>query len=623
MNLCYIGINNYGWAIVIFTFISKIVLLPISIWVQKNSIKMVKMQPEINEIKVKHFGDKDTIAEMQSQLYKKYKYNAFASVIPMVIQIALLIALISVIKDGLQISGVDSNFYDVQLGEIPIVKKGPYILIPLIAGMAAYLLCFVQNRVNVLQANSSKFEKYFTMLVSVGLSFYLGFYVQVGVIIYWIASNLFGILQIFALNAAINPNKYIDYERLEKSRAELSELEGLEKKNKRSTEDKRRERQDYKRFFSIGNKHLVFYSENSGFYKYFKGIIEYILRNTNITIHYITSDPNDKIFDLEKSNNHIKAYYIGQTKLITLMMKMDADIVVMTTPDLDNYQIKRSYVRKDIEYIYVQHHMGSVNMILRKGSVDNFDTVFISGTHHEDEIRATEKCYGLKPKRLVKYGFPLLDEMIRDFDEKKDVAKENKTILIAPSWHNEGIMNTCIEDLLVSLLGTSYKVIVRPHPQYVRHYRESLESLSTRYANTNIEIQFDFSSNETVFDADCLMTDWSSIAFEYAFTTGRPVLFVDTPMKVHNPEYQKIDVVPFDVWIRNKVGISIKPEEAKEVKAKIENLFIKEADYKQSIFELRDNNIYNIGNASEYGAKYIISSIQEKIEKRKGQKNEK
>ncbi len=57
------------------------------------------------------------------------------------------------------------------------------------------------------------------------------------------------------------------------------------------------------------------------------------------------------------------------------MMKMDADIVVMTTPDLDNFYLKRSYVRKDIEYIYIPHGMGSSTMRARKGCLDHFDTV--------------------------------------------------------------------------------------------------------------------------------------------------------------------------------------------------------------------------------------------------------
>ena len=66
MNGCYAICHNYGIAIILFTLISKIILLPVSIWVQKNSIKMVKMQPEINFLMAKHFGDKDTIAEEQT-----------------------------------------------------------------------------------------------------------------------------------------------------------------------------------------------------------------------------------------------------------------------------------------------------------------------------------------------------------------------------------------------------------------------------------------------------------------------------------------------------------------------------------------------------------------------------
>ena len=52
MKLAYNIVGNYGVAIILFTLFSKIILLPISIWVQKNSIKMVKMQPEINRLKI-------------------------------------------------------------------------------------------------------------------------------------------------------------------------------------------------------------------------------------------------------------------------------------------------------------------------------------------------------------------------------------------------------------------------------------------------------------------------------------------------------------------------------------------------------------------------------------------
>ena len=82
MGWCYSLVGNYGLAIIFFTFISKLVLLPLSVWVQFNSIKMIRMQPEINMLKVQYYGDKDRIYEEQEKIYKRDNYNPFLSVIP-------------------------------------------------------------------------------------------------------------------------------------------------------------------------------------------------------------------------------------------------------------------------------------------------------------------------------------------------------------------------------------------------------------------------------------------------------------------------------------------------------------------------------------------------------------
>ena len=234
----------------------------------------------------------------------------------------------------------------------------------------------------------------------------------------------------------------MDEEELEKTKKELEELKSVDQGKKRSREDKRREKADYKRFFSIENKHLVFYSESSGFYKYFKGIIEYILDNTNVTIHYITSDPQDQIFELSRTKQQIKPYYIGENKLITLMMKMEADIVVMTMPDLENYHIKRSYIKKDIDYIFIPHSMCSLNLTMRKGSTDHFDTVFCTGKHQVEEALKTEEAYQLPKRKLVQWGYSLLDDMREDFKEKQGAETKKKTILIAPSWQKDNIVDS-------------------------------------------------------------------------------------------------------------------------------------------------------------------------------------
>ena len=692
MAFCYKIISNYGIAIILFTLISKFVLLPVSIWVQKNSIKMVKMQPDINRIKAKHFGDKDSIADEQSKLFKKEKYNPLASLIPLAVQIILLLGLVAVIYHPLDyllhlpsdvidafnslivsLTGVDPESSSIQLAVVESIKNGTYesqflalqsqfngvdiagifaevktlnmnflginlswvpsevggidIIVPVIAGFSAWLLCVAQNASNVLQAEQSKLNKYGMMILSVGLSLYLGWFVPAGVALYWIASNIFAIVQLYLLNWAINPKKYVDYEDLEESKKELAALEGIggnsgKKKLFEKNPYAKREKADYKRFFSVVNKHLVFYSENNGFYKYYSGMIEYILKNTNIVIHYITSDPDDSIFKKAEENSRIKAYYIGEKKLITLMMKLDADVVVMTMPDLENYHIKRSYIRKDIEYIYIPHGMDSLNMTMRTGSMDHFDTVFCTGKHQKEEIEKTEKVYELPKKNLVEWGYCLLDSMRDDYNKMEKKVSDVKSILIAPSWQKDNIVDSCLDELLDNLKGHGYKITVRPHPQHVRHMPERMQQLKDRFANDDdIEIQTDFSSNSTVFEADMMITDWSGICYEYAYTTCKPVLFIDTPMKVMNPEYEKIGVEPINIWMRDSIGASLKPDEMDRIPEVVDQILKHTEDYKQKIDEFVHEYVYNLGNSAQVGADYIINAVVRKINDKKNKES--
>lgn len=624
MDFCYGICRNYGWAIVLFTILSKVVQIPISVWLQYNSIKMVKMQPEINFLKAKHFGDKDAIAEGESAIYKKYRYNPLASVIPLAIQIVILMGLIEVIKAGINDPSIDIDFYGINLGTVPSVAGGGFILSPIIAALSAWLMCIAQNRSNVLQSEQSLFNKYSTMAISVGLSLYLGWFVPIGVAVYWVASNLLSIVQLYILNYFIDPAKHVDYEALEKSKEELRDLEALGSRKRKLffDEEAKRERADYKRFFTVVNKKLVFYSEGSGFYKYYKGIIEYLLKHTNVTIHYITSDPNDQVFDIYRDNSRIRLYYIGEKKLITLMMKMDADIVVMTMPDLDTYHIKRSYIRKDIEYIFIMHDMGSYNMTNRTGSMDHFDTIFVTGKHQREEVEKTELAYGLKKKTIVNVGYPLLDDMIGEYAKKQASTTETETdqpsILIAPSWQTDSIMDSCIDKILDSLYGKPYKVIVRPHPQYVRLKGGKCDILKEKYkADGNITIQTDFSSNSTVFDASILITDWSGIAFEYAYTTKRPVLFIDTPMKVMNPEYKRIDTVPINIMLRNEIGTSLAVDKTDKTYEVITDLLSRTDEYREKIGKFMAEYVYNPGDSAAVGAKYIIERLKEITSRRK------
>ena len=590
LNWCNGLTGNFWWAIVVFTLITKIILLPVSVMVQRNSIKMVRMYPEMNRIKAKYFGNKDKISEEQYQLYKREHYHPMLDLIPTILQLIILMGVVRA---------------------IPGSEERSPLYMPILAALSALIMCLAQNRSNVLQSEQSRINQWGTLIFSVALSLYLGFFVSKGVAFYWICSNLLATVQMYILNFCINPKKYIDYEALAQSREELEKVEKLSAvtKHKRPPELVKREKADYKRFLAFENKQIVFYSEKNGFYKYFRDVIETIQRRTDVIIHYISSDPDDEIFSLTSDTFH--TYYIEE-KLMVLMMRMDSDIVVMTTPDLQKYYIKRSMVRDDVEYVYMDHGMNSVNLMLRKGALDAFDTVFCANANVVDELRAQEKVYGLKEKKLVPYGYAMIDNMIRAYEKQPPVKNDPPVILIAPSWQEDNIMDSCIDGLLTALLPMQYRVIVRPHPQYVRHYPEKLQTLQAKYASSpNFTLQTDFSSNETVFNADVLVTDWSGTAYEYSFTTLKPCLFINTPMKVMNPDYRDIDVTPFDISIRNQIGIALEPGQIDQIAPAVHRLLHEQAFSPDSIAALRSQSLFNIGKAASVGADYLINRLIE------------
>ncbi|WP_334305415.1 membrane protein insertase YidC [uncultured Acetatifactor sp.] len=616
--------SNYIIAMILFTLLTKILLLPIGIWTQKNGIKMVQMRPYLNLIKVKHFGDKDTIADETAALYKAKKYHPLLGTLPLIIQIIILLGIIDVVKipEYAGLTAADMLVGKIDFALYPYQAGGLYWCMPLLAGLSSFILSIAQNRMNPLQAEQGRWGQLGTMAMSVGISLALGAYVLAGVGAYWISSNLLAILQQSVLNLIINPRKHIDQKLLEESRLKLEELEnvGADGKKARHDPNAAREKADYKRFFSVANKHLVFYSENNGFYKYFENIIEYLLDHSNVTIHYITSDPRDSIFEKAEGNSRIRGYYIGEKKLITLMMKMDADMVVMTMSDLENYHIKRSYVRKDIEYVYLFHYPLSTHMVLHTGALDHYDTILCVGEFQIPEIRKQEELYHLPEKKLIMCGYGQLEKLQKQYDAMEPPVRTCRKILVAPSWQEDNILDSCIDDLLRELMGKGNHIVVRPHPEYVKRYGKRMENVVSRYADytgDDLEFELDFTSNTSIFDSDLVVTDWSGTAFEFSFVTGKPAVFINTPMKVNNPDYEKLGIEPQEIRLRDKVGISLDTEDIIGCNGRIQQLMEHQEEYIRKNLALRDTLIANYGHSGEIGGKYIIDSLQRRIEARK------
>ena len=682
MNFCYNLVSNYGIAIIFFTLITKIIMFPVSLWTHKNSLNLIKIQPQLNGIKAKYYGEKDKISDEQLKLYKEQHYHPLAGLIPMIVQLFLLMCVIQIIynpltnilsigkaevfqiisavcdKTGFDISSntvqlfavreiqngfsisqicskdtenaikaLNMNFVGFDLSATPFSAGGKMYIVPVLAGLSALALCLFQNIKNPLQAEQSKVEQIGTNAVSIGISLILGGFVPAGIGFYWICSNLFTMLQQIILNTVMNPKKHIDYDALEKSKAELEKISSIggTSSPKRGTELYKREKTAYKRFFSVENKHLVIYAENGGFYKYFDKIITYLLNNSNIIVHYITSDPNDNVFNLEKELKNLKAYFIGEKKMVTVFMKMDADIVLMTTPDLETYYYKRSYVKKDIEYIYTVHGPMSTHMVMNKGCLDHFDTIFCVGEFQIPEIRKQEEIYKLPQKELVVCGYGFLETLQEKYDNMPKQQNSIPKILIAPSWQEGNILDSCIENLLYELLQKGYNVVVRPHPEYKKRYPNKLDALVEKYKDYNgndLTFELDFSCSDSIYNSDIVITDWSSTCFEFSYVTLKPCIFVDTPPKIYNKDYEEIGIEPLELTLRNIIGKRFEPNNFEGMSDTINDMLNNKDEYTDKIKNIRNKYVANYGKSGEVAGKYIINRlIQKQKEQKKNESN--
>lgn len=609
--------HNWWVTIFLFTVVVKVILMPLALWVQRNCILMVEIMPEVNRIKVRYFGDNEAIGERQNALYKEKHYHPMLSLIPLAVQVLILFGLVDVIHMITDNGAPGTEF----LGMVPFEDGGISWIMPLLAGLSAVALGFAQNRINPLQREQSRAEKNMTNGLSIALSLFLGIFVAAGMAFYWICSNVTAILVQWLCNIIVNPKKYIDYDELAESQRDLEALNSLQSaKSKwwKSNPLVKREKEDYNRFFSIIGKHIVFYSEGSGFYKYFRGAIEYLLSHSNVFIHYVTNDPNDRIFELAKEEPRILPYYISEKRAITLFMKMDADIVVTTLGDLDNFYIKRSYVRDDIEYVYMFHHTTSMTMTSTVGEYDNYDTLLCTGPHQISEMRHIEEYRGIKKKNLVECGYDLIDRGIADYEnrvsklENTNNTNRRPTILLAPSWQEDNMLDLCVDDLIKPLLGKGYRIIVRPHPEYTKRYRPRWDALMERYAHVSEEelvFEKDFSSNDTILMSDVLVTDWSSVFCEFAFETLKPSVFIDTPAKVRNPNWQEYGLESTDITLRNQVGKSIALEEIDIFPDVIADMIADKEQWHERISSIRDGFFFNLGSGGDAAGAYLLEAI--------------
>ena len=359
---------------------------------------------------------------------------------------------------------------------------------------------------------------------------------------------------------------------------------------------------------------VVFYSENENSMLIFKSLISELTNKHNLNICYVTSSKDESI--LKKPNNKIKSFFIGDGVVRTkFFLNLKAKILIMTMPDLETFHIKKSKVYP-VHYVYLFHSMVSTHLVYRRSAFEHFDSIFCVGNYQLDEIRSTEKLYNLKPKNLIRYGYSHLDNLLEKYSKRIRLPKNNENklhILLAPSWSDDGLFENFGEKVIDILLREGYKVTFRPHPMTQKKSKKKINRMSEKFSkNESFLLEQNIFNFDSFLLSDIMITDWSGAALEFAFAFEKPVLFIDVPKKINNPEYEKIPQVPIEVSIREKIGKIILPTDLELIPNEIKMLYGQTKELRDKITKIRNELIFNVGESKKDGAEEIIKLLNER-----------
>lgn len=238
-------IGNYGWTLVVFTVIVKLLMTPLTIKQQKSSAKMAAFQPKMKELENRYKNNKQKYQEEMMKLYEREGYSPTAGCLPMMIQMIILFGIIEVVyrplryvlqisndtinaackaleftssqqlqlinivqsgtgeqfeilknifsaDDLLKITEFDMNFLGLDLTQIPTLGFNWLVLIPILSCATAFLMSIAsmrqQNMTGQAQQNSGMMKA--MMYASPIMSLVFAFQLPAGVGLYWIISNV-------------------------------------------------------------------------------------------------------------------------------------------------------------------------------------------------------------------------------------------------------------------------------------------------------------------------------------------------------------------------------------------------------------------------------------------------
>jgi hypothetical protein len=346
---------------------------------------------------------------------------------------------------------------------------------------------------------------------------------------------------------------------------------------------------------------LVIFSEGKQYWNVFKPVLEELSRR-KIPCTYYSSGEDDP--GLSFSSDLVQKEFIGKGNTAYRFLNfLEADICLMTTPGLDVFQLRRSPGVKHYAHIL---HMVSDATTYHLFGLDYYDSVLLTGEYQKKDIRTLEEKRGIKKKDLVVVGCTYLDVLTGYAAELPQKEKRGKTVLVAPSWGSNGILKRYGLAILEPLAKSSYKIIIRPHPQsmstengIVEKLRESLSSYK------NVEWNFDAENLKALSSADILISDFSGVIFDYMFLFDRPVVYPQFDFDKRAYDASDIEEEAWVFRALREIGIVVEEEKFTDIEVILDRAV--EVGKKSGVIQkLRDEAYMYRGEAGKKTVDFLI-----------------
>ncbi|MCT4565167.1 MAG: YidC/Oxa1 family membrane protein insertase [Maledivibacter sp.] len=204
--LIYNIVNNYAVAIILFTVIVKVLLLPLTLNQLKQTKNMQKIQPELKKLQDKYKNDKETLNIKMMELYKEHKINPLGGCLPLLVQMPILFGLFGALRDplvyvfksdaALAATATSAPFLWLQnLVDPDIFMIGSVAvpgILPIIAAATTYFSMNTMNTGN--KADQPQAMKTMNLLMPLMILWW-GKSFPAGLTLYWVISNIFQMAQ--------------------------------------------------------------------------------------------------------------------------------------------------------------------------------------------------------------------------------------------------------------------------------------------------------------------------------------------------------------------------------------------------------------------------------------------